>query len=156
MKRQNQQPQRPSVSKRLPGYPMDDNSSPAASEPIVPRAQTWRPKRHRIRIFFILFLLPTILVAINAIFVPGLFSNTVGSDSSTAFGARGPFVKTPLDAAQINAIMHLTGYMIYKQLASLYVSHMTLDEELGQLFMVQSYDQFYSPALEYMITQLHA
>lgn len=68
----------------------------------------------------------------------------------------GPFVQSPLDAYQINNLQHLVTHMQYKELAKLYVSHMTLDEELGQLFMVQSYDQFYSPSLEYMITQLHA
>src|SRR5260370_350028 len=68
----------------------------------------------------------------------------------------GPFVQSPLDAYQINNLQHLVTHMQYKELARLYVSHMTLDEELGQLFMVQSYDQSYSPSLEYMITQLHA
>jgi beta-N-acetylhexosaminidase len=68
----------------------------------------------------------------------------------------GPMVSEPLDALQVNALSHLASYMPYPQLASIYVSHMTLDEKLGQLFMVQSYDQFYSPSLEYMITNLHA
>lgn len=125
--------------------------------PIVPPAQIRRPKRHRMRTLFVLFLLLlTILVAINAIFGPGLFANTTGSNSSTAFGATGPFVKAPLNAAQINAIMHLTGYMKYKQLASLYVSHLTLDEKVGQLIMVEYADTYYSPDLDTMISKLHA
>jgi beta-N-acetylhexosaminidase len=125
--------------------------------PIGPRAQAWRPKRNRMRTLFILFLLLlTILVAISAFFGPGLFANTAESDSSTAFGATGPFVKAPLNAAQINTIMHLTGYMKYKQLASLYVSHMTLDEEVGQLIMVEYADTYYSPDLDTMISKLHA
>ncbi|HLQ10385.1 MAG TPA: glycoside hydrolase family 3 N-terminal domain-containing protein [Ktedonobacteraceae bacterium] len=65
-------------------------------------------------------------------------------------------VSLPLDAPQVNALAHLPDYMQYKQLASIYVSHLTLDEKLGQLFMVQSYDQFYSPSLEYMVNNLHA
>src|SRR5713101_6665348 len=94
------------------------------------------PKRRRKRTPLIVFLLLlSILVAIGAIVSPNLFTSIPGSDpsSSIAFGATGPFVKAPLNASQINAIMHLTGYMKYKQLASLYVSHMSLDEELGQL-----------------------
>ncbi len=51
--------------------------------------------------------------------------------------------------------MHLVGHMKYKMLAKLYVSHMTLDEELGQLFMAQSYDTYYSPALDMMVNTLH-
>ena len=125
--------------------------------PVVPPAQTRRPKRYRMRALFILsLLLLAILVAISAIFGPGLFTNTVRSDSSTAFGATGPFFKTPLDSTQINSIMHLTGYMKYKQLASLYVSHMTLDEEVGQLIMVEYADTYYSPDLDTMISKLHA
>jgi beta-N-acetylhexosaminidase len=62
----------------------------------------------------------------------------------------------PLDTTQINALGHLIEHMQYKQLAKMYVSRMTLDEKLGQLFMVQSYDQYYSPALEMMVDQLHA
>ncbi len=100
----------------------------------------------------------TILVALGAFLGPNLFTNIPGpgSDPSTAFGATGPFVKAPLNADQINAIMHLTGYMKYKQLASLYVSHMTLDEELGQLIMVEYADTSYSSDLDTMINKLHA
>lgn len=68
----------------------------------------------------------------------------------------GPLVSSPYDAIQQNSLWHLSNYITYKQLASLYVSHMSLDEKLGQLFMVQSYTQTYSSSLEYMITQLHA
>ncbi|MGH2494636.1 MAG: glycoside hydrolase family 3 N-terminal domain-containing protein [Ktedonobacteraceae bacterium] len=62
----------------------------------------------------------------------------------------------PMNALQVDALAHLPDYMQYKQLASLYVSHLSVDEKLGQLFMVQSYDQFYSPSLEYMVNNLHA
>ncbi len=126
---------------------------------VIPPARSFRPKRHRQRTFFILFLLLlTILVALGAILGPNLFANIPGSASysSTALGATGPFVKAPLNADQINAIMHLTGYMKYKQLASLYVSHMTLDEELGQLIMVEYADTYYSQDLDTMINKLHA
>ena len=68
----------------------------------------------------------------------------------------GPFVSMPLTSSQINTLDHLSKYFSYKQLAQVYVSHMTLDEKLGQLFLLQSYNQYYSPSLEYAITQLHA
>ncbi len=67
----------------------------------------------------------------------------------------GPVVSMPLTSSQINTLDHLSQYFSYKQLAQVYVSHMTLDEKLGQLFLLRSYDQFYSPSLEYAITQLH-
>src|SRR5215471_7742379 len=70
--------------------------------------------------------------------------------------AKGPFVELPLDQTQINATRQLITYMDYKQLAKLYVSHMTLDEELGQLFMAEYYDTYYAPELDVMVNQLHA
>ena len=127
--------------------------------PVIPPAQPYRPKQHRMRTFFILFLLMLImLVALGAILGPNLFANIPGSSSysSATLGATGSFVKAPLNADQINAIMHLTGYMKYKQLAGLYVSHMTLDEELGQLIMVEYADTYYSQDLDTMINKLHA
>src|SRR5689334_20178284 len=55
----------------------------------------------------------------------------------------GPFIQQPLSSAQIDALTHLIDHMQYKQLARLYVSHMTLDEELGQLIMAEYYDSTY-------------
>jgi len=121
--------------------------------------QTFPPKRHRLRTFFILFMLMlALLVALSAVLGPNLFAKVPGSASNSlpVLGAAGPFVKAPLNADQINAIMHLTGYMKYKQLASIYVSHMTLDEELGQLIMVEYADTTYSSDLDTMINKLHA
>ena len=92
--------------------------------------QTFPSKRHRLRTFFILFMLMlSLLVALSAVLGPNLFAKVPGSASNSlpALGASGPFVKAPLNADQINAIMHLSGYMKFKQLASIYVSHMTLD-----------------------------
>lgn len=51
---------------------------------------------------------------------------------------------------------HATEPMSYRQLAALYISHMSLDEELGQLFMVGYNEDTYSPDLERMISTLHA
>src|SRR6266516_7654417 len=127
--------------------------------PLSSSTQTSPPKRHRLRTFFILFLLMLALLdALSAILGPNLFAKVPGSasNSSPALEASGPFVKAPLNADQINAIMHLTGYMKYKQLASIYVSHMTLDEELGQLIMVEYTDTYYSQDLDTMINKLHA
>jgi beta-N-acetylhexosaminidase len=121
--------------------------------------QTFSQKRHRMRTFLILFLLMlSLLVALSAVLGPNLFAKVPDSASNAlpALGESGPFVKAPLNADQINAIMHLSGYMKYKQLASMYVSHMTLDEELGQLIMVEYADTTYSSDLDIMINKLHA
>ena len=139
-----------------PSSPTHEISRPL---PVSSSTQTSPPKRHRLRTFFVLFVLMlALLVALSAVLGSNLFAKVPGSasNSSPALGASGPFVKAPLNADQINAIMHLTGYMKYKQLASIYVSHMTLDEELGQLIMVEYVDTSYSSDLDTMINKLHA
>ena len=68
----------------------------------------------------------------------------------------GAFAQLPLTPAQVNALGHLVTHMTYKQLAERYVSNMTLDEEIGQLIMVQYAEGSYSSDLATMINQLHA
>ena len=136
--------------------PTHDFSHPL---PVNSPVQTFPLKHHRLRTVFILFMLMlALLVALSAVLGPNLFAKVPGttSNSLSPLGASGPFVKAPLNADQMNAIMHLTGYMKYKQLASIYVSHMTLDEELGQLIMVEYADTRYSSDLDTMINKLHA
>jgi beta-N-acetylhexosaminidase len=139
-----------------PPLPTHDSSHPI---PVIPLMQTFPPKRHRLLTFFILLMLMlALLVAVSAFLGPNLLAKVpdTTSNSLPPLGASGPFVKAPLNADQINAIMHLTGYMKYKQLASIYVSHLTLDEELGQLIMVEFADTNYSSDLDTMINKLHA
>jgi beta-N-acetylhexosaminidase len=109
-----------------------------------------RPERRRHSILLLLPILALVVV------LDGDFQHGAFVKQEIRIVHVGPLVQAPLNAIQLNKLWHLVTRMQYKQLASLYVSHMTLDEKLGQLFMVQSYDQFYSPSLEYMITQLHA
>ncbi len=70
----------------------------------------------------------------------------------------GPFANEPLSQAQIYALQHLSASMQSQALAQLYVSHMTLDEKLGQLIMAQAltYDNSANtPDTMYMMDQLH-
>ena len=66
------------------------------------------------------------------------------------------FVQQPLNARQIDNLRNLVTRMKYKQLASLYVSRMSLAEELGQLIMVEYGDTTYSDDLNTMVNTLHA
>ncbi|HLH62891.1 MAG TPA: glycoside hydrolase family 3 N-terminal domain-containing protein [Ktedonobacteraceae bacterium] len=112
-------------------------------------------RRHRPPLAILMFL-PLLALAVMLGGDTNLqaFSSIAGSPQDEAVS--GPLIQMPLDAPQINALGHIMNRLQYKQLAKMYVSHMTLDEKLGQLFMVQSYDQYYSPALEMMVDQLHA
>ena len=129
------------------------NSQPPIISPQPVRSR----KRYRLRVPLIAFLLLlTGLVGVASFLAPRFFENTSGSGNVSGLTPGGAFVRPPLTPAQQAALMHLVGYMKYKQLASLYVSHMTLDEELGQLIMVEYADTYYSPDLDTMVNKLHA
>jgi len=117
------------------------------------RVSPQKPKRHRGLSLLIELALLIILVTLGGDFEGLTPAGTTSQENIIT--VTGPFIHSPLDGAQVNAIMHLVGHMKYKMLAKLYVSHMTLDEELGQLFMAQSYDTYYSPALDMMVNKLH-
>lgn len=135
-------------------------ASMVSTPDIAPSLLASRPRRPRRRygipVLITLFLL-VLMIAIGAVvqqrFFEGTsFSATVGGTPTHA----GAFVQPPLNTVQVDALRHLVGHMKYKQLASLYVQHMTLDEELGQLIMVEYNDTYYSQDLDTMINKLHA
>ncbi|HZU03641.1 MAG TPA: glycoside hydrolase family 3 N-terminal domain-containing protein [Ktedonobacteraceae bacterium] len=63
----------------------------------------------------------------------------------------GPFIEAPLSPNQVDKLHHLSAYLTDKQVADMYLSRMTLDQKLGQLFMVQYWGYSYSDDLQYMI-----
>jgi beta-N-acetylhexosaminidase len=130
------------------------------------------PPRRRLRWPLAAALLSLIfLLGIAALFGSHFFDPTAsaGSGSIPSLSPDAPIVQPPYTSDQIVKIMHLFGYMKYKALASLYVAHMTLDEELGQLIMVEypegcytdnnvcpNATSYYSSDLDTMIHTLHA
>src|SRR5579864_5660534 len=117
-------------------------------------------------------LVLTCLVGIGALFGSRFFdatSNHAGTKpvQIQSLSPNAPIVQAPLTPAELADIMHLSGYMKYKALASLYVAHMTLDVELGQLIMVEyasgcetitcpGVTSYYDADLDTMVNQLHA
>ncbi len=114
------------------------------------------PLRRRRRSFWWLVVVPVVMLVVVLGGDVTRLAASVAHSQPARIPLDTPIINEPLNSAQINDLAHLSGYMQYKQLASSYVSHLSLDEKLGQLFMVQSYDQFYSPSLEYMVNNLHA
>ena len=106
----------------------------------------------------LLLLLLCLLLVLGAVFAPHFFAGKEAqlTPGNATAGHTGPFVQPELNATQITALHNLVSHMQYKQLASLYVERMTLDEEIGQLIMVEYGDTSYSPDLDYMINNLHA
>src|SRR6266571_555496 len=117
-----------------------------------------RPGRSRTGLFVSLALaaLATIVVLAGLLIHFGSTSLPgPGEQGTVPAGLPGSFVKSPYNPSQVNALMHLVDGMTYRELANLYVAHMSLDEKLGQLIMTESEQNNYSDDLDYMITQLH-
>jgi beta-N-acetylhexosaminidase len=117
-----------------------------------------RPRRRRTGFFVSLGLgALAVIVVLTGLFIHfGSFvSFTPGKPATVSPEQTGPFVQQPYNISQLNALTHLVDRMTYKELASLYVAHMSLDEKLGQMIMTESEQNNYSDDLDYMITQLH-
>ena len=116
------------------------------------------PRRRKKRI---VFLTTSILIFLTLIVVlGGAAQHFLNARANSAFSSvavsGGPYIQPPLNTQQISDLHHLVSYMQYKQLASLYVSRMSLDEEVGQLIMVEYNDTYYSSDLDTMVNKLHA
>lgn len=163
------QQQRSQQVGEIPTSPLPPPGS-SGRTPLPPAPR--RGRRLRVPVIALLLVL-TGLVGVGSIFVPRFFATASGgvngNGSAGTTAANGVFVKPPLSPTQVNAIMHLSGYMKDKALASMYVSRMTLDEELGQLIMVEyasgcgsasgscpGATSYYSSDLDTMIHTLHA
>ncbi|HEY6405838.1 MAG TPA: glycoside hydrolase family 3 N-terminal domain-containing protein [Ktedonobacteraceae bacterium] len=117
-----------------------------------------RPRRRRVGLFVSLALVALAAIVILTSLLMHFGSNgplTPTLRATAPMGPAGPFVRQPYNAFQIDALTHLVDRMNYRALANLYVTHMSLDEKLGQLIMTESEQNTYSDDLNYMITQLH-
>lgn len=125
-----------------------------------PLAATRRPKKRRLALpVAIVLVVLAVLIGPGGVFARYLSANGTtapGQSPILPTGHTGAFEGVPLNPHQVNQLQHLVSYMQYKELASMYVQRMTLDEEIGQLIMVEYSDTSYSPDLNYMITKLHA
>src|SRR5450631_3966325 len=134
-------------------------SKPRSDAPLFITKPPQRPQRRKdIRLLLTLFLL-AIIVTLGSFVGQRMLSGATTVTSSpvtTLIQHPGAFVHQPLNSQQIDGLRNLVSRMKYKQLASLYVSRMSLDEELGQLIMVEYGDTTYSDDLNTMVNTLHA
>ena len=103
---------------------------------------------------FILLLLVFMVVFLGSDIRQILTNSTTTTPMAVA--NTGPLVQVPLNSDEINQLHHLSQYYNDKTLANMYLSHMTLDQKLGQLFMVQYWGYSYSSDLETMIRDQYA
>ena len=117
-----------------------------------------RPRRRRAGFLVsLVFATLAILVVATGLYLHfgSITQPTQHKQSTIPPGQTGTLITTPYNISQLNALTHLVDRMNYKELASLYVAHMSLDEKLGQMIMTESEQNNYSDDLNYMITQLH-
>ncbi|MBV9713261.1 MAG: hypothetical protein JO011_20350, partial [Ktedonobacteraceae bacterium] len=123
---------------------------------------TTPPQRHQRRkgpLLLLTLLLLVVVVILGSFVGQRLLSGATILPSSSIDAQNlhlGPFAQQPFNSRQIDSLRNLVTRMKYKQLASLYVSRMSLDEELGQLIMVEYGDTTYSDDLNTMVNTLHA
>jgi beta-N-acetylhexosaminidase len=100
-----------------------------------------------------------LILAFMVAFMGGDISQILVSSMTPApkvLAKTGPLIQAPLNPDQINKLQHLSEYINDKTLARMYLSRMTLDQKLGQLFMVQYWGYSYSNDLETMIHDQYA
>jgi len=153
----------PSQQYQQPPTPDPQYEQPPLSPtpPHISSLQKGRLKPRRIAIpIMVTLVLLAILVIVGIFFEQNLLAGakSIGASTPPAQDTlhAGQFVQPPLNPSQLNSLRHLVNYMQYKQLASMYVSRMSLDVELGQLIMVEYADTYYSPDLDMMVNKLHA
>jgi len=126
------------------------NDGPKLPTPLPPTSLV---RRRRGMLYLALAVL-AVLVVVGGLLGQSLLSKP-NSAQALNFPSSGPYAQLPLTASQINAIEHMSEHMKYKALASLYVSQMSLDDEIGQLIMAEYNQPTYSSDLDYMINTLH-
>jgi len=135
---------------------MSLSQPPSVSNPNGP-SPTAGKRRQRKPLALLLALLAVLLVVAGFVGQRWQTSNqgNQGSQGASWPSGNGPYAQLPLSAQQINAIEHLSAHMKYKALASLYVDHMSLDDKIGQLIMLEFNETSYSNNLDYAINTLH-
>lgn len=128
-----------------PGYRRE------ARQPELPRRRK-AAERAKVLVLVILAFLITLIGGD----IQQMASDPAPSTTLQAFAATGPFIQRPLSPDQVNKLHQMSAYMTYKTLAKMYLSRMTLDQKLGQLFMVQYWGYSYSADLETMIHNQYA
>ncbi|GHO74764.1 hypothetical protein KSD_25350 [Ktedonobacter sp. SOSP1-85] len=126
---------------------------------VTPQVFAKRPQGHsrpqHLRLLISVILLALIVLTGGSFTLMHLLAGSTANPLDTTNDPN-TFAQTSLNAQQIDELHHLSTRMSAKQLAGLYVARMSLDEEIGQIIMVEYDDTYYSDDLNRMLTELHA
>jgi beta-N-acetylhexosaminidase len=147
---------RPSVvtdeQTRPQNEPGQDGSAPDQSSSYLQSSS--QPRRSRY--LYLALALLVILIVAGSLFGSLLQQSARNTGLIPGAANSDAFNQLPLNPTQIYELHNISSHMKYKQLASLYVDRMSLDEEIGQLIMVEYSDTYYSDDLNTMINKQHA
>ena len=144
-----------SIHPGQPGTPLPPHQGLAVHQEMGQKP--WKPRRRKSSArakTLILLVLIFMVVFLGGDIRQMLVNSTTPSPKEPVI--TGPLIQTPLNPDQINQLHNLSKYLNDKTLASMYLSHMTLDQKLGQLFMVQYWGYSYSSDLETMVHNQYA
>src|SRR5437588_8753342 len=113
------------------GIPPSQNETGSDLEQ-PPRLSGSRLGRRRIGLFVSLALVVlSVIVVLTSLLMHFGSSGSLASSKQAyvSTGSVGLFVKSPYTPSQVNDLWHLVDLMTYRELANLYVTHMSLDEE---------------------------
>jgi beta-N-acetylhexosaminidase len=111
---------------------------------------THQKKRATTRKLLLIMSLVAFVIVSSGIGLYLLRSRIWGTANSILNSTHGPFVHSPMESK------HTADHLKYKQLASQYVSRMSLDDKIAQLLMVEyRYATQYSLDLDTMLNQQH-
>jgi beta-N-acetylhexosaminidase len=140
---------------QMPQLPQQGSlRNPVSEEKQQPELPRRRKTAGRSKVLVLVIL--AFLITLIGGDVQQMVSDPAPPTTLQAFAAAGPFIQRPLSADQVNKLHQISAYMTYKTLANMYLSRMTLDQKLGQLFMVQYWGYSYSSDLETMIHNQYA
>lgn len=126
---------------------VQQGTAPVRTKPRNRKSSTWAKT-------LILFILIFMVIFLGGDIRQMLAASTTPPPKPLANA--GPLIQAPLNSDEINQLHHLSEYFNDLTLANMYLSHMTLDQKLGQLFMVQYWGDSYSSDLETMIHDQYA
>jgi len=144
-----------SIHTEQPEMPLPPHQGPTANQRVGPVPR--KPRRQNSSAWakvFILIILIFMLVFLGGDIRQMLLDST--TSAKMVLAKPGPLIQAPLNPDEIDQLQHLSDYLNAKTLARMYLSHMTLDQKLGQLFMVQYWGYSYSSDLETMIHDQYA
>src|SRR6266496_4839182 len=145
------------IDTELPEMPLTPHQG-QTSNPFPGKGRSSGKSRRRQTSGWTKVLSPLILTIIVVLLGGDIQLTVTGSATPLhkALLVRGPFIQAPLSPNQVDKLQHLSSYFSYKTLARMYLSRMTLDQKLGQLFMVQYWGYSYPDDLETMIHDQYA